>query len=77
MKKARKPLFSSEKESNELSELLTRERVKSANIKTPNVSAKDDPDLAALLDSVRVLKKSKAPRKGVSRQQIRKLAGLK
>jgi len=72
----KKALFSSEEENNELSELLTRERLRSSNIKTPNISAKQDPDLAALFERVRSAK-AKTSRKGVSTRQIRKLAGLK
>jgi len=74
----KKPLFDTgDAESNELSRLLTQERVDSAGFKVPKISPKNDPDLATFHDLIRATKRAKTRKKGISKGQLRKLAGVK
>lgn len=71
--------FLDDSDRNELSEILTRERLKSANVKAPpkKQGATADPDLEEILDHVRAASKwqgSKTPLK--NKKAVKKLSGV-
>ena len=72
MKKKASALRSAEAE--ELSRLLTVERLKQA--KVANLAAADDPDLKPLVDAVRKVSKKKAKKTPFTADDIKKLAGF-
>ena len=71
----KKSILKSEAESNELSNLLTRERLEKAGFTASKDPANDDPDRDAIYDRVRSAKKA-ANKKGISKKMLRKLAGI-
>ena len=71
----KRSILSSDTGTNELSELLTSERLKTAGVNVPKQSSQNDPDLDALFERVRSSKKA-ASQKGVSTKMLRKLAGI-
>jgi hypothetical protein len=72
MKKKASALRSAEAE--ELSRLLTVERLKQAKVE--NLAASDDPDLKPLADAVRKVSTKKAKKTPFTPDDIKKLAGF-
>lgn len=71
--------FLDDSDRNELSEILTRERLKSANVKIPpkKHGAGADPDLEEILDHVRAASTWEGPKKPMkNKKAFKKLSGI-
>ena len=71
--------FLDDSDRNELSEILTTERLKNANVKAPpkKHGAGSDPDLEEILDHVRAASKWQGPKNPLkNRKALKKLSGV-
>jgi hypothetical protein len=70
--------FLDDSDQNELSEILTHERLKSANVKAPSKRGESgaDPDLEEILDHVRRARQWQGPKNPVrNKKAVKKLSG--
>jgi hypothetical protein len=75
----KKKSFLDDSDRNELSEILTRQRLKSANVKAPprKQGATADKELEEILDHVRAASRWQGPKKAVgSKKALKKLSGI-
>lgn len=71
--------FLDDSDRNELSEILTSERLKSAKVKAPpkRVGAGADPDLEEILDHVRAASNWQGPKNPITNKKaVKKLSGV-
>ena len=70
--------FLDDSDRNELSEILTSERLKSANVKAPpkKLGAGADPDLEEIFDHLRAATKWEGPKKPLNKKAVKKLSGV-
>ena len=70
--------FLDDSDRNELSEILTSERLKSANVKAPpkKQGAAADPDLEEIFDHLRASTKWEGPKKPLNKKAVKKLSGV-
>ena len=71
--------FLDDSDRNELSEILTSQRLKSANVKAPpkKQGAGADPDLEEILDHVRAASSWEGPKKPMkNKKALKKLSGV-
>lgn len=71
--------FLDDSDRNELSEILTRERLKSAQVKAPpkKQGANADPDLEEILDHVRAASQWQGPKTPLkNKKAVKKLSGV-